>query len=83
MKELMLLLASAMPKEKIIEQLEESINKWKDDSSEENWKTLEMTASLVTAKRLTGDKDLQKTSEAIDELNKVEKAMDIITPKDN
>lgn len=83
MKELMILMASAMPKELLIEKLKESINEWENDPSEENWKSIENTSVLITIKKHTGHGDIQKANEIIEEMDKAEKAMDIITPKDN
>lgn len=79
MKELMLLMGKALPKDFIVEEIEKAIAEWKIDQTDDKWRKLEMFCHLVLTKALTeGDGGLEG---AIEQMGKAEKAYKLMNPE--
>lgn len=78
MKELIVLLAKAIPEEKILSDMKEALINYQVSGSDDDKKSLEIQCMLFSTKSSLGDKD---PMEMIDELNTLEKGKELLSPK--
>ena len=79
MKQLLFMAATIMPTEDIIEKLEDALKEYKLIPNEENKKQVEMFSFMLMINLENGG-SLKKMSEMLQEVEKVDKAKDLLTP---
>ena len=83
MKELAVIVAGIMPKEKLIEMLEVEIQNWKNDPTKENFEKLGSTCAMVALKATMPEGDPGAVIDTIKEMDSIERARNLINPKGN
>lgn len=82
MKNLGLILASLMTNEQIIEKIEEGITLYKIDPSKKNLDAIKVASSLLLGKH-TVDSDPKGLEGVMNQMEKLEKADNLLTPSGN
>lgn len=82
MKELMLMAATMMPEEKILEDLQEAIVNYQVEKSEENKNKLAMHLHLAVFRTLT-DGSPEKMSKIMDDMKKFDRQQQLFKPANN
>lgn len=82
MKELMLMAATIIPEEKVLEDLQEAIVNYQVDKTEENKDKLHMHLHLAVFRMMTEGKP-EKMNEIMDDMKKFDRQRDLFTPKKN
>lgn len=85
MKELLFILAGTLPEEKLVEQLQDSINEWQKDRSIDNFRKIGVTSSLIVAKMQIDEKGGAEKGimQALKEIDDFEKIKNLTTPPKN
>jgi len=79
MKELLFMTATITPTEKIIERLEDALKDYKVVPTEENKKTVEMFSFMLMINLENGG-SIKKMTEMLKQVEKVDKAKELLTP---
>lgn len=79
MKELLFMAATIMPTEDIIEKLEDALKEYKVAPTDENKRAVE-TFSFMLMINLENGGSIKKMTEMLQEVEKVDKAKELLTP---
>lgn len=82
MKELMLMAATIMPEEKVLEDLQDAIVTYQVDKSEDNKHKLQMRLHLAVLRFMT-DGSPEKMSKVMDDMKKFDRQQELFNPKGN
>lgn len=80
MKELFIIVAKSMPEEILLDKLSEALQAYKLFNKEEDKKSIMLYTNLITLKWTSAD---QSVTETIADMDKCQKAMDLLSPKSN
>lgn len=85
MKDLAILLASALTTENIIDSLQRDIDKWKEDQSEKSLNMIEMNCMLLLSKKTVtaAGGGIDGAKQVISDLDKMERASNLLMPDQN
>ena len=84
MQELITMLAGIMSREDLSKQLNDSLQKYQMDPSEENWQQLSIFCVMVISKSNTeilSDDPLTGVQKQLDHIKKIQGAHDLLNPK--
>lgn len=79
MKELLFMAATIMPTEDIIEKLEDALKEYKVAPTDENKRAVEMFSFMLMINLENGG-SIKKMTEMLQEVEKVDKAKELLTP---
>lgn len=79
MKELLFMAATIMPTEDIIEKLEDALKEYKVAPTDENKRAVEMFSFMLMINLENGG-SIKKMTEMLQEVEKVDKAKNLLTP---
>jgi len=79
MKQLLFMAATIMPTEDIIEKLEDALKEYKVAPTDENKRAVEMFSFMLMINLENGG-SIKKMTEMLQEVEKVDKAKDLLTP---
>lgn len=81
-KEMMILMATAVPSDKIVDELKEAIEEWEINPSEENEQKLVFFAHLLTMSFMTKG-DMKKAMKVTSDMDKIEAVAKNLINNDN
>lgn len=82
MKELLVMMASITPEEVLLDELQENLDKYTTDGSEESKNSLLLTCQMFILKGVTSDSP-QKAMDMIKDMNKFQKERELFKPNEN
>ncbi|MGV0919755.1 hypothetical protein ACTS94_05110 [Empedobacter falsenii] len=85
MHQIAMMMAGMMPKEDLIEQLEDSIKEYKINPTDENWNSVSVMCSLIGARSIIDHNggDLEGVMKTVSEMDKLNKTKEFFNPKQN
>lgn len=82
MRDLAILMATALPKEKLVENLNEAISEWQINKTDENFKHVAFYSQLVLINVVT-DGDMKNAQRVMKDMENIEQVSKVFVNNDN